>query len=347
MKKSKFPLFLTLYTVVFLAAIAFGLGFLWKYLEAYERSLPAGVISEYEKQYLHAEYDSALTKYGAEHSSDFESASAVVDWMAARLDESTLRVKRSKTGSELDYDIRVSGQVVGSLQLAVDGPEQFGLGVCRIENNTWEFPEGLTGTYQVTAPQDALVLVNGVLLTDQNSETAAVPMKNDLLTAEIEVPSLKRYSFSCFEKPEVTVQQSDKTLYRLEEVNDTTWSVTASCNAQDSEKYRSFAEEFIDLYVAYSAGKLYVHKLTPYLVEGSALSKLIMEASGTMVYVVTGNFQITDLEFKSFQPCGEAVICEASYKITDDLRHSDVDISLELLIVEREGEYKVLNLVMY
>lgn len=346
MKKHSFSFCLAVYAGVLLLIAALGLGFLWMYLDAYEHSLPAGTLAAYEEERLHQEYRTALDEYAADHSSALESREQIVQALSNLLDETTLRLKRDSSGTDMDYVMRISGQNVGTLHLTVDGKQRFGFGTCRIAEAQWAFPETLATTYRITAPQRAEVLANGVVLTKEVCAAKAVPLEIDL-TEGLPTVYQREYTLTCFEQPELTVQSDGDVVYTLTQSGNSAWTVEGEYAEEAAAQYRSFAESFLKLYVSFSAGKTNVRKIMPYLVEDTALAKLVQGANNTMKYVHTGNFKIQNLGFDSIRPCGDAIVCQAHYTVSDDLRHTDVDTSVDLLLISQDGKLKVQNLILY
>lgn len=343
MRKSRFLPFYFMYVVLMLALIAGGLVFLWQYLEAYELSLPTGVVANYEQTRLHSDYRKALEAYGTEYGTELEPAEEVTAWLDAQLDESGLKLKR---GTDLEYSIRLGGQSIGTLYLTTDGVQKYGFGVCRVDHAEWFLPTEVDRSWAVTAPAGAVVEVNGVELTAENSQKKETQIRNDLLPEDMDPMYETEYTFRCFEEPEVAVRPGTDAVYTLEAVDESSWKVSAQCTDAAADAVRPFVEDFVQKYVAYTAARLNVYKLMPYLVEGSVLEKHVQEAVNTMVYVRTGKTEVSNLVVDHFEPCGDAVICQAHYKITD-YRKSVFDMNMQLLVVSRNGEYKVLNMLMF
>lgn len=346
MKKKRFGKALAIYAAALVVLIGAGLAFLWQYLDAYERSLPNGVVEAYERDTLHEDYRETLSAYADSHANPFQSREEILAWLDDALEEDTLRLRKSSASGDPVYSIRLGGREIGRLYLTMKEEGRFGFNVCAMDRTEWNLPEGLETVWKVTAPEEAQVLVNGIVLSEQTGECSLVPTDRDAMIQSLQPVNDCVYTFRYFGAPEFTVAESTDRMYTLTESSETERSVTAVCSGELSAEITDFAEEFAEVYVLYTAAKKPFSRLAEYLVPDSPLHDWILISVGTRKDVRTGSTVLDDLTVDNIVPYGDGVLCDVHYQITD-YRRNVFHVNLQLLLVSVDGQWLVQDMGNY
>lgn len=345
MKKHGFAKALAIYAAVLVLLIAGGLFFLWHYLDAYEQSLPAGVIEAYEQNSLHADYRQALRDYvGA--GNPFQSPEEILAWLDTQLDETTLRLKKTGTADAPVYSIRLDGRSVGTLYLQNVEGGRFGFDICALSHVEWSLPEDLETLWTVKAPEETQVLVNGIALTEQNSECSLIPTNRGALIQSVEPVNDRVYTFRYFGSPEISTAEDPARVYTMTETGDTARSFSAVCADSVNSEITALVAKYVDTYVLYTAARCPFSTLEAYLVPDSDLYVWIRRSIGTRQDVRTGVTVVDDLRVDNIVPYGDGILCDAHYQITD-YRCNVFHLNLQLLFVNVDGELRVLDMGNY
>jgi len=159
---------LLLIFVAFLAAICAGTVYFWRYIEAYESSLPEHVIQSMQENIDYDFWERSLEGAIAPRLTEFERGGAFpsVPYLSEIRDvRFTIRHKSDESTAESQaYVFRAGSRDIGTVRLIPSGDEGYGF-------TLWEagdielldsFVEGLSRTLSITASQNAQVEVNGV-----------------------------------------------------------------------------------------------------------------------------------------------------------------------------------------
>ncbi|MBQ4097645.1 MAG: hypothetical protein IJC62_05740, partial [Clostridia bacterium] len=171
-KRSRFSLFLMIWSGVLAAVAVFALIFVYNVLADYEKHLPQNVAEDYAASITVDRVNAELKKmYGDLGSDLFEVKIPAVDY-------NDLTVVRNIILSASDapvYSVYVGGDCLLDITLAKNGKSRFDFDRYYVKSVTWkeDFFDFSLKEYKVVAPADAIVIVNGApateFVTDENT----------------------------------------------------------------------------------------------------------------------------------------------------------------------------------
>lgn len=165
---SKFSRFLLIYSAVFLAFIAVGLLFFWKYIEAYEISRPENAMEEIVLSLDNVSAtDTLKTAFSV---SEFENKDKVFEEISGKYLQGQEYTFRKMPGEYTDdtptYIFRSGTTDLLKIDLAPKSGEDAGFGFRLWEVSAVSLLEGNTRTVTIQVPPDTAVSVNGIAVAD-------------------------------------------------------------------------------------------------------------------------------------------------------------------------------------
>lgn len=345
--KIRFSVFMIVYSLILVLVISAGIAVLWKFVDAYEKSLPSGVIEEYKLASMDNDYREALQQYADSLQTPFQSGEEILTMLGKEDAELNLK-KEQILGEELpSYQIRLGKKQVGTLLLRQEPLPfpSFGFKACKVDHAEWDVAEDLGTVYEVSAHQDAAVYADGVLLSEENCEVTEQELPVQMISQGLDTVSEKHYQFLYYGVPQMTVNDSGDLTFTLSEVDAQQYKVDAEIRPETCVELEKLAENFVQDYIAYTSNAGAAYTVQQYLISGTSMYNRITGSVDGMSWVLGVTAQISNLRVDHFTPYGEGVLCEAHYKLTD-LDNKTVPANMRILLVQNEGAWKVYNIEM-
>lgn len=345
--KLRFFPFMVVYSLILVLILSAGIAALWKFVDAYEKSLPSGAIEEYKLFSMEDDYREALRVYADSLQTPFQSGEEILAMLVK--ENAELNLKKEQTlGEKLPfYQIRLGKKQVGTLLLRQEPLPfpSFGFMACKVDHAEWDVAEDLGIVYEVSAHQDAAIYVNGIMLNEENSEVSTQEIPIPLISQGLEAVNEEQYTFLYYGVPEMTVKDSDDLIFTLSETDAQRYKVDAEIRSETCVELGKLAESFVRDYIAYTSNAGAAYTVQQYLISGTSMYSRISGSLDGMSWVLGVTAQISDLHVDHFVPYGEGVLCEAHYKLTD-LDNNTVPADMRILLVQNEGAWKVYNIEM-
>lgn len=347
--KYRFPIFMIIYTMILVSVITVGLTALWKFVYAYEKSLPNGVIEVYETNVMKNEYESEIRKYAESLKTPFQSGDDILELLEYDTEALNLKKDTAESTDNPVYIIRLGKKTIGRVFCRRENlpfPD-FGFKACQIDHSEWKLSDDIEGSiYQISAPQEAIVCVNGIVLDEGNCSVELKKVPASLLSQGLDELSENQYSFTYYGVPEVTVKDSAELEFTCSEMSAHSFAVDATIRPETCTELAEYAENFVRDYLAYTSNAGGAYTVLQYLIKDTSMYNRIAGSLDGMRWVLGVTAQISDLKVDHFTPYGEAVMCEAHYNLTD-LDENTVAANMRLLLVQQENAWKVYNIEMF
>lgn len=343
-----FTVFMLLYTVVLCAAAAIGLRWLWNYMDAYEKAKSTAAVDRYEQERLQSDFDKKLEEQVLSLATPLQSGDEILAYVRAQLGEISLRLKKEHSPDSSvppTYAILMNRQEVGRLYTKFV-PLPYDLQGIAIDRTEWNLETPSPESFQVIAPKEAKVTVNGVELNDQVCRTETAEHSVGELTQGFDPVYDTLYSFEYYGEPVPAVAAGQDVDYVMERDESGRFSVFAQCDEQTAAAIRPLAEVFVKDYILFTSHAAPYYVARNHMVPETPLYNRISGSVDGMQWVSGVTATISDLTIDHIVPYGEGIICDAHYKLTDTAG-GVMDSNMRILYVQLWGNWKVYNIQMY
>lgn len=317
-RRSKLPLVMLIYALVFLLLAAAGLQYLTKYLTAYEASRPPVVVERYLAAMTDADVDALSRETVSALNTELmpeEDCRALI----RELVYSAAPVRSRGAGDELSYVLRADGVTLGRLRLKDTGNGEYGLPDYAVEPCDFDF-SFLCSSRQITVPEDWTVRCNGVVLGPERVVKDQIPFA---LLAEfydddaLPLPHMLTYDTGLYlTEPEILV--TDPAGQPEEELSEERF--TDNCSPEDREALIELADRFVRAYILYSSnvdgnysGNYF--RLAKMIVPGSTLQKRMRYAVAGLGWAGSRGEDLKSITYHHFMDLGGGYyLCDLSYE---------------------------------
>lgn len=360
-KKRRFWPFLlgmVIYAGVFLFALNFGLQKFWDYMDAYEKSRPQNTIVPYVAQ-LDAEDvcdGSAELIAGMDpHVQDEETCRALISDAVA---EGITYAKKTSdcTDTRFVYVLRSGSTVIGSVAMEVTATDEYGFNQWEVTDTTFDMSHLIGGTVGVKVLDDYRVYVNGVLLDERYITESDIRFDVlELFYDDYDLPTMVVYEAGPFLGEAVlTVTDAEGTEMVIDENTDYD-ALLNNCSPEETEMLNTFAEDFIDHYVAFTGSAFKSSQrsykaLMEYVVPDSELANRMALALEGLEWAQSRGDELVSVTMNMLHRIEDGVyLCDVTYQVDTTGREGVVRTtnSARFIVVEDDDELLVKTLVAY
>lgn len=339
-----FTVFLGIYVLVLTIAIAAGLIVLWQYLSVYEDARPEKAIADYEQGQLHEEYRLQMAALAERAATPLQNAEEIRPFLEP--DGAKLSLRRSLQGGGhpfVTYAIQQGKQQVGTVYLR---PVQlrFGLTGFQFDHSEWFLPEIPGEKYTLDVPIQAVVSVENTELTAKNCTVEEFDLPQTALTEGFPPQRKKRYTFSFYGQPAISVSSPDSELQIQREGNH--WEANEVCSDALTKELTAFAERFVRDFTAFSSHAASFARASKHLIPETALFKRVSGTVDGMRWVEGVTAKLDNVQIESITRYGEGAVCHASYQLTDTKGNTQ-QMQMDILAVQRDGVWKAYNIQVF
>lgn len=367
-KSYGYAIFLTVYVAVVLLAAYYVLSKVWVLAEEYENSRPGPVIEQYVQE-LSANLESSLaeTISAMEHpmQTDEECIAVAKEMLSTGI--SYQRAGSTNGGRSVTYSLNCENGTFGRVEMHKDTsklPEDL-ITFDKLpwfteeELTPWTmgeaefFFEGLYSSVQITVPETYPVEINGHRLGPDY-----------IIEDDIHYNVLEDYYADYSGLPVKVTYYFDKYIGNMEPViYDDEGNVTVidsesddsqfikPCSAEKTDRLRSFSENFLTQYVAYTSGKYknqteYGYgKLKPYIKTGSDIDNRMKAAQDGIYYAHSPATILSAWLTSAIRLTDGVYLCEVGYTAgAETARGYEEDtVELRLIIEENNGDLRVVK----
>ncbi len=369
-KKSShgYAIFLMVYIAVVLTAAYFVLSKVWILAEEYENSRPGPVIEKYVAE-LSANLEDSLagTIASMEHpmQTDEECIAVAKEMLASGI--TYKRQGSADGGRSVTYSLICENGTFGKVEMHKD-PSKLPDDLVTFDKLAWFteeeltpwtmgeaefFFEGLYSSIQVTVPKTYPVEINGHRLGPEY-----------IVEDNIHYNVLEEYYGDYSGLPVKVTYYFDKLIGNMEPViydDEGNVAVIDSerddsqfikpCSDKETDRLRSFCENFLTQYVAYTSGKYknqveYGYgKLKPYIKSGSDIDKRMVAAQDG-IYYAHSPATLSSAWLNNATRLTEGVyLCEVGYSASAQTPrgYEEVSVDMKLIIEENNGDLRVVK----
>ena len=356
----KFVAGILIYLVVFLVIIAVGLGFFWKFIEAYEVSRPKNTLKAYVEQLtpeqickgngtdaLFASVDS-----GIQSREDFDQV------IRQAISEKISYAKKSAESSENRqvYVLRSGKTPIGKFAIEAGDEETFGFRIWEVTEASFDFSYLMGEPVSITVPSEYQVCVNGYLLDESYITQQDIPYEAlEDFYDDYQLPTMVTYTADNYLGEavlEVLDQKGAPVEFTSEmDMND----FLPACTEQEAADIEAFANEFVQLWVKFSgstkANAVYnYYQIKKILSADGALSELLRSAIDGLAYGQTNGAKIENVTINRIVPLGSGThMCDLTYLVSTIGKKGAVETTsdMKIIIVTESGAYKLKSMERY
>ena len=358
-QKKLFPLFMLLYAVVFLIAVAFGLQYFWGYMDAYEKSRPNHTLDTYTQQ-LSPEYicDASVGLIASiDHNVQSEEScrQVILDALQERL--TCIKKPSECTEDKLVYVILCGTRVVGSMTMEAVGEPFMGFSTWAITGDSFDLSYLLTPAKSVTVPHDYQVWSGENLLTGAYITEDQIPYDDisEFYGQGYTLPYMVTYEAGPFlGEVELTVTDPEGTPAVFDETTDMNAYID-NCTVSQKEELDSALHNFVYSYVDFISRKNNdsdgnYRKLSQYIVPKSDLQSRIIQAMKGLMWVTDRNASVESMDVNHYVDLGGGrYLCDITYTVnTRDISGSIQAVSgLKIIFLETDSGLKAESMLTY
>lgn len=359
-KKHTLLICMVAYGIVFLAAVALLLTWLWGCMEAYEKTRPAVVRDNYlsllTKEHI---CDLAAETYDAiDHR--IQTVEECRAYILGDLSGEITCAKKSaeSTQTQQVYALRCNGKNIGTFVMTAGSQDSYGFTSWQIDREQVDMSSLLGEKAVVRVPEGYTVMANGVTL-DQSyiTETEEVPYTVfSEFYENYDLPMLKMLTYEV--EPvfgEITLEI--RNLQGEEAVlgEDSAYSFPDNCTQQQEEQLQTFVEEFLRRYVIFS-GCANDARVSNYInvvamvVDGSRLQTRMRDAIDGLQFAQSNGDKIASIDIHQMIDLGEGkYLCDVTY-LVDTTGHKGVvqtSNNVKIIVTQTDSGLKAEAMTSY
>lgn len=321
-----FPIALMVYALVFLVAMAFGLDFLWDYMEAYEQSRPHVALNAYVQK-LTAEYvadasGELIAKIDHNVQTEESCRQAIVDALSGKF----TCAKKSAESDENHhvYAIRCGAKVIGTMEMERCGEEKQGFTVWKVTKDSFDLSYLLTQPISITVPENYCVF-----LQEKQLESAYISedkLQYSLLAEFYEdftLPYMVTYTAGPFlGEAGFTVKDPDGNPVTIDENTDMN-GLLARCTQEQTAALDEIIEDFLNGYMKLtsntgSSPRTNYNRLTNYMVTGGNLENRMYSALSGLSWVRDRKAEMLSITTHNYVDIGNGrYMCDVTYEVEE------------------------------
>lgn len=340
-----FAICLMVYAVAFLIATAFGLDFLWGYMDAYERSRPNHAVDSYMDS-LTAEYicDRAaevFTKVDPLLQTEAECRQVMTDALSGKL--TCVKNLGESTEDKTVYLVRCGSRIIGRFTIAPTEEIDHGYFRWSVISDSFDLSYLLTPGKTVTVPDYFTVNCNGVTLGD--AHVAERDIQFSVLThfyEDYRLPTLVTYQTGTT-LGSVSVEILDASGNAVTVSEDTDYNkLLPSCSEETLAEVTKAVNGFVQKYVDFTSctnDDIYgnYNRLVQHIVPGTGLAQRMKDAIAGLKWVTDRHAKVAEVRIDHCVDIGGGkFLCDVTYfvdtsNITGNVR---AESHIQLVITE-------------
>lgn len=347
-----------LYAVVVLGAAAYGLKYLWGYLDSYEASRSKNTVESYMSELTQEHIIDMGLSVRDQIDTNLQTEEQSRQIIAQAISGGISYAKNSKesTESRQVYVLRSNGNVIGNFTIAAGQADEYGFSVWSVEEERFDFSFLIGESSSITVPSTYVVSANGNALDS-----------GYITRDQIHFPEIEDY-YDDYDMPYQVTYTAGPVLGQLEltvadpqgdpvEVDENTdWSfLYHNCTADEASALDDFTEVLVERYVAFTGSNKNTRhttykKLMEYVVADSSLAERLKTAiaglqygqsKGDKVVSITTHHQMR-LEDGKF-------LCDITYEVDTTGKQGVVrtETSAKLIVVQTDSGMKLESMNIY
>lgn len=361
-KKAHWGLFFVLiflYAAAFLGATAYGLKYLWNYMEAYENSRPKNALNAYMENLTDEHIIDMGMSVTAQIDMNLQSEEECRAVIQEAISGGVTYAKKSKecTDTRQVYVLRSGGEVIGEFAIEAGSADEYGFTPWSLVSESFDFSFLVwNDTVSMTVPSDYVVSVNGH------------PLGSEYIVEDnIHYEEIEAY-YEDYDMPYKVTYEAGPFLGQLEMIaadphgnpvtfdENTDWSqFYLNCSEEETKTLDEFTAEFVKRYVAFTGSNKNTRyttydQLIEYVVPDSDLATRLKAAieglqfgqsKGDEVVSITAHLQLRLEEGR--------YLCDITYEVDTTGKEGVVrtTTNAKLTIVETDSGLKLESMNIY
>lgn len=357
-----FILGMVIYAVVFLGAVAYGLKYLWTYLEHYEASRPYIAIDAYMEQLTPEHICDTQAELLAQVDLNIQSGEECRRVMLDALGVEITYAKKSSecTDTKQVFVLRSGKQVIGSFAITASGADAYGFTPWQFSEEHFDLSFLLGDPVSATAPEGYPVYVNGVQLDESyvvSSETEQFEVLEEYY-GDYDLPVFTTLTYEAGPflgqfTMDVTDPAGNPFVY--DEATFDKEALLNNCSSGEITALNEFSEEFIHRYVAFSGSANRARydnydRVAELVVPGSTFVKRMHDAIDGLYYAQSRGDVVESITCHHRIKLDEGrYLWDVTYLVNTTGSEGVVQTvnNAKILIVEQDGKFLVETMVHY
>lgn len=346
-RKLAFPIGLLIYGLVFLLLMAVGLGWLWRYMEDFERSRPHTALNDYMQQ-LSGEYVAVRSEaLIAGIDPKVQKPEQCRNAIRSALNGEFACVKKGKLSSDDRhvYAVLCGKQVIGTMEMERCGDRVGSFRTWRVIKEDFDLSYLLTQPLSITVPEDHLVYANGNLLTKDYITQDKIPYAPfQGLYEDYTLPYMVTYTAGPFlGVGELTVTDPAGNPVSIDADSDMT-AFLNNCTAQQAEQVDAHVEGFVQCYVDYLSrtggdSEANYAALARYMVPGGELAQRMRAAMDGLSWVTDRGASIRSITIHNRHAMADGrYLWDVSYVVDTKDYDGEIQTTANLKLVVKQTE---------
>ncbi len=346
-----------LYAVIFLAAVMFGLRFLWTFMEAYEASRPNNTVNAYMQE-LTAEHivdlsGDLIAQVDHNLQSEAECRKVLLDALSGGF----RHAKKSKecTDTRMVYVVRVGTQVVGQFAIEAGEPDEYGMSVWRLAEESFDLSYLIGQKQTITAPDSCTVTVNGFALDESYITVDKIPYEDiKEYYKDYDLPCQVTYEAGpILGEFEMVVTNDEGVVVTFDENTD--WSeYYYNCTDEEITELDEFTRDFLEHYIAFTGSNKNTRHTTydsliKLIVSDSDLAKRLKDAIAGLQFGQSKGDEIVSIDTHLRIRLDDKFLVDMTYEVDTTGKEGVVrtTTNARILIVQTSKGMRVESIILY
>lgn len=361
MSGKTYALLLTVYVLVLVCAVAFGLSKVWDYAVEYELAQPTNVMDEYVDTLNASLSNDTIRETVASMDHEMQTDDECVEIIEEMLGGGVSYTRGPSAGDgSICYILKCDSGSFGKVYLTEDrsyeDESEFGMLPWVISGEEFDFSGLYTGV-QVTVPESYYVFINGHRLDEQYIVEKDIPY--DVLEEYYDdyegLPTKVTYRFDrIIGQMEPVIKDSEGKEAVVDSGKDDS-QYLRHCSDSEKASLVRFGKNFCQEYYTFVAGKYDptygYQRLMPYVKMGSDLDERLKLAIDGLYYAHTQGVTTDSVELTDAMWLADGLYL-AMYTATYTTTAADYSVeqksdNMKLIIVETAGEYRAVSQELY
>ena len=361
-KKAHWGLFfvlIVLYAAAFRGATAYGLKYLWNYMEAYENSRPKNALNAYMENLTDEHIIDMGMSVTAQIDMNLQSEEECRAVIQEAISGGVTYAKKSKecTDTRQVYVLRSGGQVIGQFAIESGAADEYGFTVWSLKEESFDFSFLVSGeTVSMTVPSDYTVSVNGHPLGSEYIVEDNIHYEEvEDYYEDYDMAYKVTYEAGPFlGQLEMTVADPEGNPVTLDENFD--WSqFYHNCTDEETEALDEFTETYVERYVAFTGSNKNTRygtydKLMEYVMADSDLARRLETAIAGLQFGQSQGDEVVSITAHHQMRLEEGrYLCDITYEVDTTGKEGVVrtTTSAKLIIVETDDGLKLESMNIY
>jgi hypothetical protein len=353
-----FTVCLLAYALLFLAATAFGMRYLWNLLDHYERSRPHialdGYMTTLSKDYVLSHCYDLIDSIDHNIQTEQQCRDTILEALEGSF-SCGKKVKESDENTHV-YALRCGRQVIGTMTMTRTGQQLGDFTAWEVVSEEFDLSYLVQDAISITVPEDLTVYSLGNKLSSSYITESDIPypILADLYD-DYDLPTMVTYTAGPF-LGEGQLEVKDEAGNAIDITPETDLNAFANnCDDAQTAAAKAAAESFILRYVDFTSctgndtmGNY--NRLKEHMVPGGALAKRMYEAIVGLYWVTDRHATVTGLEFHNYLDLGDGrYLCLLTYTVdTTDFAGSIQAVSNVMLFLKQtDAGLKAESMISY